>query len=150
MTPPKVPRTCRSTVSTSGRLRPFGMTRGCLKRLPKPRTNRAFCRSERSRASTGPPYGPREAMRCGSSRCAAPGKRRSAIMKATEFDKKFDAGEDVSDAIDWSQARRRNDQPKRVNVDFPAWVVEGLDKQARHLGVTRQSLIKLWIAERLQ
>ena len=79
-----------------------------------------------------------------------PGTRRSATIKATEFDKKFDAGEDVSDAIDWSQARRRNDQPKRVNVDFPAWVVEGLDKQARHLGVTRQSLIKLWIAERLQ
>mgnify|MGYP003582224518 FL=1 len=71
-------------------------------------------------------------------------------MKATEFDKKFDAGENVSGAIDWSQARRPNDQPKRVNVDFPAWVVESLDKQARHLGVTRQSLIKLWIAERLQ
>ena len=71
-------------------------------------------------------------------------------MKATVFDKKFDAGEDVSEAIDWSQARRPNDQPKRVNVDFPAWVVEGLDRQARHLGVTRQSLIKLWIAERLQ
>ena len=71
-------------------------------------------------------------------------------MKATEFDKKFDAGEDMSGAIDWSQARRPNDQPKRVNVDFPAWVVEGLDKHARHLGVTRQSLIKLWIAERLQ
>ena len=71
-------------------------------------------------------------------------------MKATEFDKTFDAGEDVSDAIDWSQAHRRNHQPKRVNVDFPTWVVDGLDKQARHLGVTRQSLIKLWIAERLQ
>lgn len=71
-------------------------------------------------------------------------------MKATEFDKKFDAGEDMSSAIDWSQARRPNDQPKRVNVDFPAWVVDSLDKQARHLGVTRQSLIKLWIAERLQ
>ena len=71
-------------------------------------------------------------------------------MKATEFDNKFDAGEDVSGAIDWSQARRPNDQPKRVNVDFPAWVVESLGKQARHLGVTRQSLIKLWIAERLQ
>jgi len=67
-------------------------------------------------------------------------------MKATEFDKKFDAGENVSAAIDWSQTRRPNDQPRRVNVDFPAWVVEGLDKQARHLGVTRQSLIKLWIA----
>lgn len=71
-------------------------------------------------------------------------------MKATEFDAKFDAGEDISDTVDWSQAQRPNDQPKRVNVDFPTWVVDGLDKRARHLGVTRQSLIKLWIAERLQ
>ena len=71
-------------------------------------------------------------------------------MKANEFDKAFDAGEDVSVAVDWSKARRPNDQPRRVNVDFPAWVVEALDRQARHLGVTRQSLIKLWIAERLQ
>lgn len=71
-------------------------------------------------------------------------------MKANEFDKAFDAGEDVSAAVDWSKARRPNDQPRRVNVDFPAWVVEALDRQARHLGVTRQSLIKLWIAERLQ
>ncbi|MEQ8434536.1 MAG: hypothetical protein RIA71_09865 [Oceanicaulis sp.] len=71
-------------------------------------------------------------------------------MKANEFYAKFDAGEDVSEAIDWSKARRPNDQPRRVNVDFPAWVVEALDKQARHLGVTRQSLIKLWIAERLE
>jgi alpha/beta superfamily hydrolase len=70
-------------------------------------------------------------------------------MKASEFDKAFDAGEDVSDAVDWSKARHPNDQPRRVNVDFPAWVVEALDRQARHLGVTRQSLIKLWIAERL-
>jgi hypothetical protein len=70
-------------------------------------------------------------------------------MKASEFDKKFSAGEDVSDAVDWSQARRRNIEIKRVNVDFPTWVVDGLDKQARHLGVTRQSLIKMWIADRL-
>ena len=71
-------------------------------------------------------------------------------MKATEFDEKFDAGEDVSGAIDWSRMRRPNERPRRVNVDFPAWVVDGLDEQARHLGVTRQSLIKLWIAERLR
>jgi len=71
-------------------------------------------------------------------------------MKATEFDARFDAGEDVSAAVDWTRARRRNDQPRRVNVDFPAWVVDRLDKQARHLGVTRQSLIKMWIAEKLQ
>jgi len=70
-------------------------------------------------------------------------------MKATEFDAKFDDGEDISAAIDWSTARRPNDQIKRVNVDFPAWVVAGLDRQARHLGVTRQSLIKMWIADRL-
>jgi hypothetical protein len=71
-------------------------------------------------------------------------------MKATEFDAKFEAGENIAAAVDWSKAKRPNDQAKRVNVDFPAWVVDGLDKQARHLGVTRQSLIKLWIAERLQ
>lgn len=71
-------------------------------------------------------------------------------MKASEFDKTFDAGDDVSSAIDWSHARRPNDKIKRVNVDFPSWVVDGLDKQARHLGVTRQSLIKMWIAERLE
>ena len=71
-------------------------------------------------------------------------------MKAREFDERFDAGEDVSTAIDWAKATRPNDQPRRVNVDFPAWVVDALDKQAKHLGVTRQSLIKLWIAERLE
>jgi len=71
-------------------------------------------------------------------------------MKATDFDAKFDAGEDISGAVDWSRARRRNDQPRRVNVDFPAWVVAALDRQARHLGVTRQSLIKMWIAEKLR
>ena len=71
-------------------------------------------------------------------------------MKTTDFDTKFAAGEDISAAVDWSQAKRSNDQARRVNVDFPAWVVSGLDKQARHLGITRQSLIKMWIAERLQ
>ncbi len=71
-------------------------------------------------------------------------------MKAGEFDRNFDAGEDVSGQVDWSKAKRPNEQVKRVNVDFPAWVVAGLDGQARHLGVTRQALIKLWIAERLQ
>jgi hypothetical protein len=70
-------------------------------------------------------------------------------MKATEFDKRFDAGEDVADQVDWSKARRPNVATKRVNVDFPAWVVSGLDQQAQRLGVTRQALIKLWIAEKL-
>jgi CopG antitoxin of type II toxin-antitoxin system len=66
-----------------------------------------------------------------------------------EFDAKFDRGEDISDYIDWSTARRPNLETKRVNVDFPAWVVAGLDRQAKRLGVTRQALIKMWIAERV-
>lgn len=73
-------------------------------------------------------------------------------MKAKEFDQKFDSGGDVGDQIDWSKASRRADtamQLKRVNVDFPLWVVQGLDRKAGLLGVTRQALIKLWIAERL-
>lgn len=70
-------------------------------------------------------------------------------MKATELDKRFDAGEDVSDQIDWSRSKRPNTEMKRVNVDFPAWVVKGLDQHAQRLGVTRQSLIKMWIADRL-
>lgn len=71
-------------------------------------------------------------------------------MKAHEFDEKFDAGADVSADVDWSRARRPNMETRRVNVDFPAWVVEGLDRQASRLGVTRQSLIKMWIAEKLE
>lgn len=67
-----------------------------------------------------------------------------------EFDAKFDNGEDISAHVDWSKARRPNQEARRVNVDFPAWVVEGLDREARHLGVTRQSVIKMWIAERLR
>lgn len=70
-------------------------------------------------------------------------------MKAAELDKRFDDGEDLSAQVDWGAARRPNVQVKRVNVDFPAWVVSGLDQQAQRLGVTRQALIKLWIAERL-
>jgi hypothetical protein len=70
-------------------------------------------------------------------------------MKARDFDEKFDAGEDVSGDVDWAKARRPNLELKRVSVDFPAWVVEALDREARRLGVTRQ-LVKLWIAERLE
>ena len=70
-------------------------------------------------------------------------------MKASEFDRKFDAGEDVSADVDWSKARCPNLALKRVNVDFPAWVVEALDREAERLGVTGQALVKLWIAERL-
>lgn len=71
-------------------------------------------------------------------------------MKATEFDRRFDAGEDISDVIEWESARRINQEPRRVNVDFPAWMVTSMDREADRLGISRQALIKVWIAERLE
>jgi len=72
-------------------------------------------------------------------------------MKASELDKKFDEGvEDIVDDLDMSTATRPNRAQKRVNVDFPVWMVESLDREASRLGVTRQSIIKVWIAERLE
>jgi hypothetical protein len=71
-------------------------------------------------------------------------------MKAEEFDKKFDEGEDVSQYLDISKARRPVQEQKRVNVDFPLWMIHLLDKEAKRLGVPRQSIIKLWVSERLK
>jgi len=72
-------------------------------------------------------------------------------MKASEFDKKFDDGvEDIMDDLDMSTASRPLKEQRRVNVDFPSWMVESLDREASRLGVTRQSIIKVWIAERLE
>lgn len=71
-------------------------------------------------------------------------------MKANEFDEKFDSGEAVTGDLDLSAARRPLQEARRVNVDFPSWMVESLDREAKHLGVTRQSVIKMWIAERLE
>ena len=67
-------------------------------------------------------------------------------MKATEFDEHFDNGGSVLPFADMSGAERPNLKSKRVNVDLPAWMVDALDKEAAHLGVTRQSLVKVWIA----
>jgi len=72
-------------------------------------------------------------------------------MKAKILDKKFDDNkEDILDTFDLSKARRPNQEQKRVNVDFPTWMIASLDKEAKHLGVTRQSIIKVWLAERLE
>ena len=72
-------------------------------------------------------------------------------MKAKDFDKKFEEGqEDIVDDLDLLSARRINQEQKRINVDFPAWVVESLDREAARIGVTRQSIIKVWLVERLQ
>ena len=62
----------------------------------------------------------------------------------------FDDGEDISHLLDLSSARRPNQEQKRVNVDFPQWMVDRLDSEARRVGVTRQSIIKVWLAERLE
>ena len=72
-------------------------------------------------------------------------------MKAREFEKKFDEGkEDITEYLDISKAKRTEQEQKRVNVDFPLWMIHLLDKEARRLGVPRQSIIKVWVAERLE
>ena len=71
-------------------------------------------------------------------------------MKAKALDQKFDQGEDISKHLDLSKARRVEQEQKRVNVDFPVWMIHDLDKAAQRLGVPRQSIIKLWVAERLE
>lgn len=71
-------------------------------------------------------------------------------MKAEELDEKFDRGEDITQHLDLTRSTRPGQEQKRVNVDLPLWMIQSLDKEARRLGITRQSIIKVWIAERLQ
>ena len=71
-------------------------------------------------------------------------------MKAEEFDEKFDRGEDLTAALDLSMARQPGHARRRVVVEFPAWLVDALDREAKRLGVSRQALLKVWIAERLE
>lgn len=70
-------------------------------------------------------------------------------MKAEEFDARFDEGEDVTGDLDLAKARRSGQEQRRVNVDFPAWMIDALDREAKRLGVTRQSVIKVWVADHL-
>ena len=71
-------------------------------------------------------------------------------MKAEKFEQEFEEGKDITKHLDLSRTRRLNQVLKRVNVDFPVWVIEALDKEAKRLGVSRQALLKIWIAERLE
>jgi hypothetical protein len=71
-------------------------------------------------------------------------------MKARKFDSDFDSGKDISSSLDLSKIKKPNQKQKRVNVDFPIWMIDSLDKEAARLGVTRQSIIKVWLAERLE
>ena len=71
-------------------------------------------------------------------------------MKAKDIDKKFDDGEDVLDYFDTDNSHRPNLEAKRVNIDFPSWVVNELDKEAKAIGISRQALIKTWIVDRIR
>jgi len=72
-------------------------------------------------------------------------------MKASELDKIFDDNqEDILEYFDTSKIKMINEEPKRVNIDFPSWMVQSLDKEAKHVGVSRQAVIKMWLAEKLQ
>ena len=71
-------------------------------------------------------------------------------IKAKEINKKFDEGENISRYLDLSKVRRPEQEQKKVNVDFPLWMIQLLDKETRRLGVPRQSIIKIWLAERLE
>jgi hypothetical protein len=71
-------------------------------------------------------------------------------MKASDFDKKFDESKNIIEHLDLSKLKRPKREQKRVNVDFPLWMIDLLDKEAKRLGVPRQSIIKVWVAERLE
>jgi hypothetical protein len=71
-------------------------------------------------------------------------------MKVSDFDKKFDESKDITGHLDIAKAKRPNQEQKRVNVDFPLWMIDLLDREAKRLGVPRQSIIKIWVADRLE
>ena len=71
-------------------------------------------------------------------------------MKAKELDEIFDRGEDITPYLDLSTAEKPGLKQRRVNVDFPEWMIKSLDRQASEMGVARQAVIKIWIAERLK
>ncbi len=78
-------------------------------------------------------------------------KRRKNYMKASELYKKFDNNqEDILEYFDTTKIRMINEEPKRINIDFPTWMVDSLDREAKHIGVSRQAIIKMWLAEKLQ
>ncbi len=70
--------------------------------------------------------------------------KKTKSISAEEFDRKFDAGENMSDHIDWDNAI------KKVNVDFPVWMVKKLDEEAKRLAVSRQHVIKTIIDRHFQ
>jgi hypothetical protein len=106
--------------------------------------------SPAKRGSIGPESSRIESSASGSSQSDDPERRRLRSMKAKDLDRAFDAGADITEFLDLSKARRPKQEQKRVNVDFPIWMIQSLDREAKHLGVPRQSLIKVLIAEHLE
>ncbi len=96
----------------------------------------------------GLPLLPIEALRLGLSPFVDHVPKRLHCIKAKDFEKQFDKDADVTGLLDLSKAKRVLQEQKRVNVDFPTWMIESLDREAGRIGVTRQSIIKLWLAER--
>lgn len=76
--------------------------------------------------------------------------KKKDTITAKELDRRFDNGEDISEFLDWSNAARPGLEQRRVNVDLPSWMILSLDAEAKRVGVTRQSIVKVWLAERLK
>lgn len=76
--------------------------------------------------------------------------KKKDTITAEELDRRFDAGEDISAYLDWSKAKRPGLEQRRVNVDLPLWMIDSLDAEAKRVGVTRQSIVKVWLAERIK
>ena len=77
-------------------------------------------------------------------------KKKKDTITAEEFDRRFDRGEDISKYLDWSRARRPRLEQRRVNVDLPTWMIDTLDLEAKRVGVTRQSIMKMWLFDRIK
>ncbi|MEX2579111.1 MAG: CopG family antitoxin [Verrucomicrobiales bacterium] len=77
-------------------------------------------------------------------------KKKKDSITAEELDRRFDEGEDISRYLDWSKAKRPFLEQRRVNVDLPAWMIDSLDSEAKRIGVTRQSIVKVWLSERIK
>lgn len=77
-------------------------------------------------------------------------KKKKDTLTAKELDRRFDAGEDISKYLDWNKATRPGLEQRRVNVDLPVWMISSLDREAKRVGVTRQSIVKMWLSERIK
>lgn len=77
-------------------------------------------------------------------------KKAKKTLSAEEFEAKFDADEEILEDLDLNSGERINQNTKRVNIEFPQWMIDSLDKEANRLGVARQALVKIWVADRLE